>query len=157
MYLAIVPALAAFLLAIYLRYSSQGNAAFEAAMVTNGANITIPWFAIYQTTSGFTSDGMSPVDASMVPFNACGPFLFLLAFVVAAGNSCYPILYVFLLDRCDRSPRLCGLTFCSLRLILYALDGFRFNTKETKPCFTDGRWQKPSLQTAQHKRLYDSS
>ncbi|KZS87287.1 TrkH-domain-containing protein [Sistotremastrum niveocremeum HHB9708] len=54
-----------------------------------------PWFALYQTTSAYTNTGSSLVDQSMVPFQTAYPMIFIMVFLVLAGNTAFPIFLRF--------------------------------------------------------------
>ena len=47
------------------------------------------WFAAFQTVSAYTNTGMSLVDQSMVPFQKAYPMIFVMAFLILAGNMAY--------------------------------------------------------------------
>jgi len=46
-------------------------------------------FSIFQSVSAYTNTGMSLVDKSMVPFQTAYPMVFLMAFLILAGNTAF--------------------------------------------------------------------
>ncbi|KAI5119163.1 hypothetical protein M0805_008646 [Coniferiporia weirii] len=50
------------------------------------------WFSAFQVVSAYTNSGMSLVDASMIPFQKAYPMIFVMAFLVVAGNTGFPVL-----------------------------------------------------------------
>ncbi|KAG6828526.1 hypothetical protein H0H92_007654 [Tricholoma furcatifolium] len=63
------------------------------------------WFSIFQCVSAYTNTGFSLVDHSMVPFQTAYPMVFLLAFLILAGNTAYPVLLrftIWVLTKCVR-------------------------------------------------------
>ncbi|KAF4590366.1 low affinity potassium transporter [Pleurotus pulmonarius] len=56
-----------------------------------------PWFALFQSISSYTNNGMSLVDQSMVPFQRAYVMVMVMAFLILAGNTCFPIFLRFLM------------------------------------------------------------
>ncbi|KAI9465251.1 cation transport protein-domain-containing protein, partial [Lactarius psammicola] len=47
------------------------------------------WFSLFQVVSAYTNAGMSLVDQSMIPFQRAYPMIFVLIFVIFAGNTAF--------------------------------------------------------------------
>ncbi|KAI9441617.1 cation transport protein-domain-containing protein, partial [Lactarius indigo] len=69
------------------------------------------WFSLFQVVSAYTNAGMSLVDQSMLPFQRAYPMIFVMMFVIFAGNTafvtcdsrCASLLRIFdLLSRVNR-------------------------------------------------------
>ncbi|KAF7422341.1 low affinity potassium transporter [Pleurotus ostreatus] len=54
-------------------------------------------FALFQSISSYTNNGMSLVDQSMVPFQRAYVMVIVMAFLILAGNTCFPIFLRFLI------------------------------------------------------------
>ncbi|KAH9965506.1 cation transport protein-domain-containing protein [Russula dissimulans] len=52
------------------------------------------WFSLFQVVSAYTNAGASLIDQSMVPFQRAYPMIFTMIFLILAGNTAFPILYV---------------------------------------------------------------
>ena len=46
-------------------------------------------FALFQTVSSYTNTGMSLVDQSMIPFQTAYLMIFVMAFLILAGNTAF--------------------------------------------------------------------
>ncbi|KAI0263834.1 cation transport protein-domain-containing protein [Gloeopeniophorella convolvens] len=57
--------------------------------------VNTSWFAIYQVVSAYTNTGTSLVDQSMVPFQRAYPMIFVLIFLILAGNTGFPVFLRF--------------------------------------------------------------
>ncbi|KAL4263130.1 Potassium transport protein [Pleurotus pulmonarius] len=64
-----------------------------------------PWFALFQSISSYTNNGMSLVDQSMVPFQRAYVMVMVMAFLILAGNTCFPIFLRFLIWAISRLVR----------------------------------------------------
>ncbi|KAF8891820.1 cation transport protein-domain-containing protein [Infundibulicybe gibba] len=53
------------------------------------------WFSLFQVVSSYTNTGTSLVDQSMVPFQRAYPMVILMAFLILAGNTAFPIFLRF--------------------------------------------------------------
>ncbi|BGP36458.1 hypothetical protein JCM10449v2_000359 [Rhodotorula kratochvilovae] len=53
------------------------------------ANTT--WFVFFQVWSAFSNNGMSTVDASMVPFQRCYWLIIVMGFLILGGNTAFPV------------------------------------------------------------------
>ncbi|WVQ97343.1 hypothetical protein IAU59_004454 [Kwoniella sp. CBS 9459] len=53
--------------------------------------VPIPWYALFQSVSAFTNTGMSLCDMSMVPFQKAYLMIFVVMFLIFAGNTAFPI------------------------------------------------------------------
>ncbi|KAK7036416.1 hypothetical protein VNI00_011613 [Paramarasmius palmivorus] len=53
------------------------------------------WFALFQMVSAYTNTGTSLVDTSMVPFQKAYLMIFVMVFLILAGNTAFPILLRF--------------------------------------------------------------
>ncbi|KAI5890192.1 TrkH-domain-containing protein [Schizophyllum commune H4-8] len=51
--------------------------------------LAAPWFALFQTVSSYTNTGMSLVDQSMIPFQTAYLMIFVMAFLILAGNTAF--------------------------------------------------------------------
>jgi Trk-type K+ transport system membrane component len=58
------------------------------------------WFSAFQVASSYTNTGMSLVDQSMVPFQKAYPLVFLMTFLIMAGNTAFVSYIVWLPLRC---------------------------------------------------------
>ena len=47
------------------------------------------WFSAFQVVSAYTNTGMSLVDQSMVPFQRAYPMIFVMTFLILAGNTAF--------------------------------------------------------------------
>ncbi|PCH38348.1 TrkH-domain-containing protein [Wolfiporia cocos MD-104 SS10] len=54
-------------------------------------NVSPAWFSAFQVVSAFSNSGLSLEDTSMVPFQEAYPTLFLMGFLILAGNTAFPI------------------------------------------------------------------
>jgi len=69
--------------------TSRWRSAFE---VPNLHRYVPPsWFAAFQVASAYTNSGMSLVDQSMIPFQKAYPMILLMAFLILAGNTAFPV------------------------------------------------------------------
>ncbi|KPV78189.1 uncharacterized protein RHOBADRAFT_10478, partial [Rhodotorula graminis WP1] len=50
------------------------------------------WFVFFQVWSAFSNNGMSTVDASMVPFQRCYWLIIVMSILILGGNTAFPIL-----------------------------------------------------------------
>ncbi|KAF9464972.1 cation transport protein-domain-containing protein [Collybia nuda] len=57
--------------------------------------VPTPWFSLFQSISAYTNTGFSLVDQSMVPFQTAYPMIFLMAFLILAGNTAFPVFLRF--------------------------------------------------------------
>lgn len=55
------------------------------------------WFSAFQVVSAFTNTGTSLVDQSMIPFQSAYVLILVVAFLILAGNTCYPIFLRFII------------------------------------------------------------
>lgn len=55
------------------------------------------WFTAYQVVSAYTNTGMSLVDQSMVPFQKAYPMIVIMAYLVLAGNTAFPVFFRLLI------------------------------------------------------------
>ncbi|KAF4577400.1 low affinity potassium transporter [Pleurotus pulmonarius] len=62
-------------------------------------------FALFQSISSYTNNGMSLVDQSMVPFQRAYVMVMVMAFLILAGNTCFPIFLRFLIWAISRLVR----------------------------------------------------
>ncbi|KAK0195856.1 cation transport protein-domain-containing protein [Armillaria mellea] len=53
------------------------------------------WFSLFQVVSAYTNTGMSLVDQSMVPFQQAYLMIFVMIFLILAGNTSFPIFLRF--------------------------------------------------------------
>ncbi|GLB38209.1 putative cation transport protein [Lyophyllum shimeji] len=53
------------------------------------------WFSVFQVAAAYCNTGFSLVDKSMVPFQTAYPMVFILAFLILAGNVAFPIFLRF--------------------------------------------------------------
>jgi len=53
------------------------------------------WFSLFQVVSAYTNAGMSLVDQSMVPFQRAYPMIFVMIFMILAGNTAFPVFLRF--------------------------------------------------------------
>ncbi|KAK0226367.1 cation transport protein-domain-containing protein [Armillaria fumosa] len=53
------------------------------------------WFSLFQMVSAYTNTGMSLVDQSMVPFQQAYLMIFVMIFLILAGNTSFPIFLRF--------------------------------------------------------------
>ncbi|KAL1746659.1 cation transport protein-domain-containing protein [Schizophyllum fasciatum] len=51
--------------------------------------LAAPWFALFQTISSYTNTGMSLVDQSMIPFQTAYLMIFVMGFLILAGNTAF--------------------------------------------------------------------
>ncbi|WVR05816.1 hypothetical protein IAU60_002841 [Kwoniella sp. DSM 27419] len=56
--------------------------------------VTIPWFSLFQSVSAYSNTGMSLCDQSMIPFQDAYLMIFFMMFLIFAGNTAYPVLWV---------------------------------------------------------------
>jgi hypothetical protein len=52
------------------------------------------WFSAFQMWSAFSNTGMSLNDLSMIPYQKAYPMIFVMVFLIFAGNTAFPILWV---------------------------------------------------------------
>jgi Trk-type K+ transport system membrane component len=50
------------------------------------------WFSAFQMWSAFSNTGMSLNDLSMIPYQKAYPMIFVMVFLIFAGNTAFPIL-----------------------------------------------------------------
>ncbi|KAF9485986.1 TrkH-domain-containing protein [Pholiota conissans] len=55
------------------------------------------WFSAFQVVSAYTNTGISLVDQSMVPFEKAFPMVYVVMFLILAGNTCFPIFLRFMI------------------------------------------------------------
>ncbi|TCD60471.1 low affinity potassium transporter [Steccherinum ochraceum] len=53
------------------------------------------WFSIFQVVGAWANTGMSLVDQNLFPFQTAYPMIFVLIFLVMAGNTAFPIFFRF--------------------------------------------------------------
>lgn len=53
------------------------------------------WFSLFQVVSAYTNTGMSLVDQSMIPFQQAYLMIFVMIFLILAGNTSFPIFLRF--------------------------------------------------------------
>lgn len=91
----ILPAYAAFwillLMVILPPYASQYDPVTHVIRETQTGNLSPAWWGIFISLSAYTNCGLSPLNASMIPFKSNWLILILSGSAVIAGNTFYPV------------------------------------------------------------------
>ncbi|GAA6053434.1 hypothetical protein JCM3770_005164 [Rhodotorula araucariae] len=53
--------------------------------------VNTTWFVFFQVWSAFSNNGMSTVDASMIPFQRCYWLIIVMGFLILGGNTAFPV------------------------------------------------------------------
>ncbi|WVQ65241.1 uncharacterized protein L199_003414 [Kwoniella botswanensis] len=85
------------IISIYLAKVKKWDAAFQPiqGVQTGSANKT--WFSLFLSASAFTGTGMSLIDQGLAPFQDCYLIIYVLIFVLLAGNHAFPIMLRFII------------------------------------------------------------
>ncbi|SCV68413.1 BQ2448_534 [Microbotryum intermedium] len=79
--------IAVLVLAPWLTYSEKYRPVFEDPQWA----VSPTWFVFFQVWSAFSNNGMSLVDASMVPFQQAYLLIFVMSILILGGNTAYPV------------------------------------------------------------------
>lgn len=55
-------------------------------------DLSSTWFVFFNLFSAYSNNGMSLVDESMIPFNDAYLLIFVMCFLIIAGNTAFPVL-----------------------------------------------------------------
>ncbi|KAF8633452.1 hypothetical protein AX17_004621 [Amanita inopinata Kibby_2008] len=65
--------------------------------------VNFAWFSIFQVVSAISNTGLSLVDQSMAPFQTAYPMIIMLALLILAGNTSFPVFLrftIWILTKC---------------------------------------------------------
>ncbi|KDE09713.1 hypothetical protein MVLG_00116 [Microbotryum lychnidis-dioicae p1A1 Lamole] len=79
--------IAVLVLAPWLTYSERYRPVLEDPQWA----VSPTWFVFFQVWSAFSNNGMSLVDASMVPFQQAYPLIVVMSILILGGNTAYPV------------------------------------------------------------------
>lgn len=85
-----MPLAGACIIAPYIAAGGRYNHVFESQWKI----VRIPWFAFFQSVSGFANLGMSLADASVVPFQKAYLMNAVVALLILFGNTCFVSAFV---------------------------------------------------------------
>ncbi|WWC68336.1 uncharacterized protein I206_102261 [Kwoniella pini CBS 10737] len=85
------------IISIYLSKTHKWDSAFQATQGVQIDNVNKTWYSLFLSASSFTGTGMSLVDQGLVPFPDCYLQVWLVIFILLAGNHAFPILLRFII------------------------------------------------------------
>ncbi|WVW80474.1 hypothetical protein I302_102456 [Kwoniella bestiolae CBS 10118] len=85
------------IISIYLAKVHKWDSAFEPTQSVQIASADKTWYSLFLSASAFTGTGMSLVDQGLAPFQNCYLMIYVLVFVLLAGNHAFPIILRFII------------------------------------------------------------
>ncbi|WVR05584.1 hypothetical protein IAU60_002603 [Kwoniella sp. DSM 27419] len=80
------------ILAIYFAKVNKYDAAFQPQAGVQAGQVNKTWFSLFISVSGYTGSGMSLTDQGLAPFATSYTLIYVLIFVLLAGNHALPIM-----------------------------------------------------------------
>ncbi|OCF43255.1 potassium ion transporter [Kwoniella heveanensis CBS 569] len=85
------------IIAIYFAKVHKWDSAFQPSTGVQTAAVNKTWFSLYVVVSAYTGTGMSLIDQGLSPFATCYLLIYVLVFVLLAGNHALPIMLRFVI------------------------------------------------------------
>ncbi|WVQ96961.1 hypothetical protein IAU59_004070 [Kwoniella sp. CBS 9459] len=85
------------IVAIYFAKIHTWDSAFQPSAGVQTGSVNKTWFSFYVVVSAYTGTGMSLIDQGLAPFATCYLLIYVLVFVLLAGNHALPIMLRFVL------------------------------------------------------------